>query len=100
MIYVDAAIWPFRGMMMCHLMADTVEELHAFAGRLGLRREWFQDKSKVPHYDLAQTKRALAVRYGAKEVSREETVEIMDRWRGRKSVATPARPPEQPDLFT
>jgi Protein of unknown function (DUF4031) len=25
-----------------HLTADTQEELHEFAARLGLRREWFQ----------------------------------------------------------
>lgn len=27
-----------------HLTADTLDELHAFAARLGLKREWFQDR--------------------------------------------------------
>ena len=31
-----------------HLVADTDEELHAFASRLGMRREWFQHKPAVP----------------------------------------------------
>jgi hypothetical protein len=30
-----------------HLRADTREELHAFAGRIGLQRTWFQDRSRL-----------------------------------------------------
>lgn len=47
-----------------HLTADTVEELHAFAGRLGLRRVWFQN-GRVPHYDLTMRKRERALELGA-----------------------------------
>lgn len=54
----------------CHLLADTLEELHEFADRLGLRREWFQNHPRWPHYDLTRNKRALAVRLGATEVDR------------------------------
>lgn len=36
-----------------HLISDTsLEELHEFAERLGLRREWFQNHPRHPHYDL------------------------------------------------
>ncbi len=52
------------GRSWCHLTADTLDELHAFADRLGLRRTWFQDHS-VPHYDLLPSKRALALAMGA-----------------------------------
>ena len=52
-----------------HLTADTLEELHAFAARLGLRRAWFQDHAIMPHYDLTAEKRVLAVAMGAAEVS-------------------------------
>ena len=31
-----------------HLIADTEEELHAFAARLGMRRAWFQDRPGDP----------------------------------------------------
>lgn len=60
----------------CHMTADTLEELHAMADKIGLRRAWFQDKSSVPHYDLTESKRVLALRYGAvfkagKEQARE-----------------------------
>lgn len=48
----------------CHLFADTVEELHEFARKLGLRKSWFQDRS-LPHYDLTPNKRRQALSVGA-----------------------------------
>lgn len=59
-----------------HLMtdADTLDELHAFAARLGLRRSWFQPRSS-PHYDLSPAKHALALKLGAKLVpAREQAI--------------------------
>lgn len=47
-----------------HLTADTLDELHAFAAHLGLKREWFQDHF-VPHYDLSPKRHAAALRLGA-----------------------------------
>lgn len=55
----------------CHLTADTLPELHAFALRLGLRRAWFQG-GRVPHYDLTASRRTLAAHLGAVEVSARE----------------------------
>jgi predicted RNA polymerase sigma factor len=51
-----------------HLQADTLDELHEFAARLGLRREWFQSKPGRPekdHYDLTRVGRELALELGA-----------------------------------
>lgn len=53
------------GHRWCHLWADTVEELHALAARIGLRRSWFQSHTRLPHYDLTPSKRALAIAAGA-----------------------------------
>lgn len=42
--------------------------LHEFAGRLGLRREWFQSKpgrAENDHYDLTDAGRELAIELGA-----------------------------------
>lgn len=60
-----------------HLQADTLEELHAFAAELGLRRAWFQTKPGRPehdHYDLHRAGRERALALGARaETWREGT---------------------------
>ncbi|MGC3968926.1 MAG: DUF4031 domain-containing protein [Pirellulales bacterium] len=66
-VYVDDYEGRFGRMVMCHMMADTLAELHEFAQRLGLRRDWFQNGS-APHYDLSKEKRAEALALGAIEV--------------------------------
>lgn len=79
-VYVDKIMpcvpnknWKYtRG---CHLVADTVAELHSFAAVLGLKREWFQNK-RIPHYDLTPNKRRLAVKLGA-EVDAEKLVKLL-----------------------
>lgn len=50
---------------MSHMLADTEEELHAMADRIGVARRWFQGD----HYDVSLGKRALAVQAGAVEVT-------------------------------
>lgn len=64
----------------CHMGTDDhtdagLAELHAMAAQLGLKRSWFQDKSRFPHYDLVPSKRAAAIRAGARAVSAREFVE-------------------------
>ena len=49
----------------CHLTADTLDELHEMAARIGMRREWFQDHRLMPHYDLVKRKREAALAAGA-----------------------------------
>jgi hypothetical protein len=70
-VYIDHAFafgdwgrWSGGG----HLQADTLEELHAFAAGMGLRREWFQSRPGRPendHYDLTEPGRVLALELGA-----------------------------------
>ena len=74
-VYVDEAIWPYRHMIMCHMVADRIEDLHAMADKIGVARKWFQNK-RYPHYDICKTKRALAVGLGAIEIDRNQFVEI------------------------
>lgn len=83
-VYVDDAIWAWRGEVWCHLVADTEEELDAFAQRLGLERRWLQHKPARPwldHYDLPDYGRARAVELGATPVGRAEIVEVIRRKR-------------------
>lgn len=56
-----------------HLTVDgDLEELHVFARRLGLRREWFQDHPLHPHYDLTASRREKALEFGAEFVPGKE----------------------------
>ena len=69
-VYVGVPMWPFRGMVMCHMFADTEEELDYMADLIGLKREWKQGKSydrigELIHYDIAKSKRAQAIQWGA-----------------------------------
>lgn len=68
--YVDNEQIPWRGKLWCHLVADSLDELHAFALQLGLRRAWFQSKSAFPHYDVTTTVRERALQLGAQSGSR------------------------------
>ena len=78
-VYVDdlMAVLPnakWRWDRACHLIADTPAELHHFAGNLGLRRQWFQADSVLPHYDLTAGKRLAALKLGAEQIGRREFV--------------------------
>jgi hypothetical protein len=77
-VYVDDMAAPFkpahlpgRTYVMCHMMADTLEELHAMADRIGVARRWVQDAQSPSdvHYDISLSKRALAVKAGAVQVT-------------------------------
>lgn len=76
-VYVDDPIWPFRGMVMCHLLADTPEELFAMADRIGMPRKYFQLHSS-PHFDITEMQRMLAVRAGAIEIDKRKVVAIIE----------------------
>lgn len=66
-----------------HLVSDTsVDELHEFAQGIGLKREWFQDKLREPHYDMTVRWRAKrAEDHGAIVVSTREIIMALRRWR-------------------
>lgn len=71
-------------MVMCHMLADTPEELHAMAEKLGLHRKWYQRDASTPHYDVCKSKRVLAIELGAIECNRREIVEVIRRIRKNK----------------
>jgi hypothetical protein len=81
-VYVDKLRdWGWKLGPSCHLIADSNEELHEFAAKIGMKRSWFQKKSSGPHYDLSASKRADAVKWGAIELEDEPFHEILKRWR-------------------
>jgi hypothetical protein len=79
-VYVDDMylypIGQFGRMKMSHLMADTSEELLAMVDRIGVARRWIQDAGKPnEHFDIAMSKRELAIAHGAKPVTVVELAE-------------------------
>lgn len=67
----------------CHLIADSVEELVAFAEEIGLRREWFQPRSS-PHFDLTSVGREAAIKNGAIPLTNREFVTKIRELRKRR----------------
>jgi len=92
-VYVDKAVNQYGRMVMCHLIADTPDELHAMADRIGVARKWFQDPRTInvstPHYDICKSKRALAVAAGAIECDRTEFVAAVRRIRTADAFKDP-----------
>jgi hypothetical protein len=86
-VYVDTMEAAFGRMIMCHMWADTLDELLAMADRIGVLRKWLQrpagawegldprypadHRLKVGtdanwvHFDIAKGKRAAAIAAGA-----------------------------------
>lgn len=73
-ILVDDAIWPWRGRVWAHLVSDTsIDELHAFAVRLGLPDRAFQGD----HYDVTDELRECAIAEGARPVTSRDVVRAL-----------------------
>lgn len=70
-VYIDNMNACYRGMVMCHMVADTLDELHEMADKIGVDRKWFQclKKASYPHYDICLSKKRLAIQYGAVEIN-------------------------------
>lgn len=73
-ILVDGAHWPWRGRMWAHLVSDTsIDELQAFAARLGLPPSAFQGD----HYDITDELRDCAIAEGARPVDSRAIVQAL-----------------------
>lgn len=75
-----------------------LEELHAFAESIGMRRAWFQPHRVAPHYDLTPARHKKALELGAVEVDRKTASAI---WRARREAVAEAEKTEseQAPLF-
>lgn len=89
-VYVDDMRAPFGRLVMCHMLADTDDELHAMADRIGVSRRWHQ-KAGTPHshYDIALSKRALAVAAGAIEIDKRGVADLLTRKRAEANKEVP-----------
>lgn len=79
-VYVDSANHKFQNMIMCHLFADTTEELLACADAIGLQKKWVQNLGTFKeHFDVSQSMKKKAIEYGAKEVTGRDYALLMQR---------------------
>jgi len=73
-VYGDNMAASYGRMKMCHMLADTRDELLAMADRIGVARRWLQKAGTAQeHFDICLAKRALAVDAGADEITLRET---------------------------
>ena len=90
MLYVDHMRYPFGRMLMNHLMADTHQELEQAIIDLGLPPGIIQHPGEPKeHLDVSESKRALAIRQGAKPITGRELVEIVQRRRDQNAQNKP-----------
>jgi Protein of unknown function (DUF4031) len=79
-VYIDDFGVPWRGRRWCHLTADTSDELHEFAARLGIPKRGFHHNPARPwkdHYDLPEAVREEALRLGARPIGRREAARML-----------------------
>jgi hypothetical protein len=93
-VYVDDVRHRFGRMVMCHMWADSDEELHAMADAIGVARRWHQKPPKASwsHYDISLGMKAKAILRGAVLTDRYGPAEHVARIRGNtrmlESIAT------------
>lgn len=82
----------FGRMIMCHMIADTDDELHEMAVIIGIHTKWWQspEKTSGSHYDIALSKRALAVKSGAVEITLRQCAAMNARRRSTGHLGDPS----------
>lgn len=105
-VYVDNERIPWRGRCWCHLVADSLEELHVFAATLGLKRTWFQSRASYPHYDVTTAVRDRALRLGTLQADKAMLIACCKKLRAEllasetHNTASLGRPNQGPAAWT
>jgi hypothetical protein len=72
-VYIDDYEAPFGNMFMCHMIADTTEELLQMVDKIGVKRKWIQKPGTYKeHFDICLSKKKKAVAAGAIEITARE----------------------------
>jgi hypothetical protein len=90
-VYVDDVRHRFGRMVMCHLWADSMDELLAMVDHIGVQRKWLQRPPKASwvHFDISLGKKALALANGAILTDKYGPIEHCARLKGdTKTLAT------------
>lgn len=83
-VYVDDMMAPYGRMLMCHMYADTHDELVEMADKIGVNKKWIQypGHSVKEHFDICKSKKELAHKFGAIRSTWREYGE----WAGRRKL--------------
>ena len=78
-VYVDDMRAEYGRMIMCHMIADSREEIDSMADRIGVARRWIQRPGeRLEHYDISLGKHQLAIQHGAVEITQRELIKRVD----------------------
>ncbi|MFA5067638.1 MAG: DUF4031 domain-containing protein [Candidatus Izemoplasmatales bacterium] len=63
----------------CHLVANSIKDLHSFAKSIGVNKRYFHNnpKNNKPHYDIRGKKIQKAIEFGAKQVNSKDIVTFL-----------------------
>lgn len=77
-------------MKMSHMIADTTEELVAMAKLIGVQPKWIQRRGTArEHFDIAQSKRDVALRSGAVAITLRQCSAMCARRRVEGALGCP-----------
>ena len=87
-VFVDDVRHQFGRMVMCHMWADSLDELFAMADRIGVQRKWLQQPPKASwvHFDISLGMKAKAIGFGAILTDRYGPSEHTARLRGNQKM--------------
>lgn len=76
-VYVDDMRANFGNMVMCHMVADSSQELLEMADKIGVNRKWIQYPGTYrEHFDIALSKKSMAIKNGAIEITWRQAGEM------------------------
>jgi len=81
MILIGKRQYKYKSMLMSHMAATSLKELHAFAALLKIHPRHFQNKAlkpSRPHYDICQTKVKIALQHGAVLTDDREIIHMLN----------------------
>lgn len=76
-VYVDDMRAKYRGMIMCHCIGTSEQELFEMMDKIGVARKWYQGD----HFDICLSKREKAVKLGAIPITRYQLGSMVMHWR-------------------
>lgn len=96
-VYVDDMyknpVGEFGRMKMSHIIADSTKELLEMCDKIGVNKKWIQDAgTNMEHFDIAMSKRELAIKAGAIPISMFDTGRMTMARKSNNEILKPIHP--------